>query len=93
MDNLALYSRKCKTCKHLDPEEEILHVKCHFSRGNKDCPAAEVRIIVVGEARRFAEAVRQARSKADLGREAKLLKIVQKRDPAFQQKFKEWLSK
>jgi len=89
---LALYSAKCKRCGHLDPEEEKKFNKCHFKKGNLECPAKEVQIVVVGEAKRFAAEVRKARAARNIDREIKVLDEVAKRSPAFQQKFREWLS-
>ena len=89
MDYLALYSRNCKSCKHLDPEEKKAFDDCHFSKGNKHCPAAEVQIAVVGQAERYAEALKRAKAKGDLAREAQIIKAVAKKSRAFQHKFKE----
>ena len=91
MDHLALYSKKCKTCKHLDPEE-VKEYTCHFTRGNADCPAQEIQFAVVGEAKRLAMLVKKARSAGDFEREVTVLTVVSKRTPAFQQKFREHLS-
>lgn len=93
MDYLALYSTNCKRCKYLDSEEERKFDKCHFSNGNKDCPASEVQIAVVGEAKRFARALKKARSSGNLNKEAEILEAVAKRSAAFQHKFKEWSAK
>lgn len=89
MDYLSLYSKNCKRCKHLDPEETKAYTKCHFTNGNAQCPASEVQLAVVGEAQRFADAMKRARRKGDLDREAEILNAVAKRSPAFQYKFKE----
>lgn len=89
MDYLALYSRNCKKCKHLDPEETREYTKCHFNNGNKECPAQEVQFAVVGEANRFAAAVRKARAAGLIEREVQLLQEVAKRPPAFQHRFRE----
>lgn len=93
MDILALYSSKCKRCGHLDPEEERKFKSCHFSSGNKECPAQEVQIAVVGEAKRLAALCKKARANKDLTKEIKILNKVSKRSAAFQQKFREWLAK
>ncbi len=89
MEYLALYSRNCKRCKSLDPEETREFDKCHFNNGNKECPAQEVQLAVVGEATRFANAVKKARSNGLIAQEVMLLQRVAKRSPAFQQKFRE----
>lgn len=93
MDHLALYSRNCKTCKHLDPEEEKVFEKCHFSKGNTECPAQEIRFAIVGEAKRFATALQKAKKQKDLAKEVKILEAVAKRSAAFQHKFREWSAK
>lgn len=93
MDYLALYSRRCKRCSHLDPEESKAYDACHFSNGNKECPAIDVQFAIVGEAKRFANALKKARRTGDLNREAEILEAVAKRSPAFQHKFKEWSAK
>ncbi len=93
MDHLALYSRNCKRCSHLDPEESRAFEKCHFSNGNQECPALEVQLVVVGEAKRFASAWKKARNEGNLVRQAEILDAVSKRSPAFQFKFKEWSAK
>lgn len=93
MDYLALYSSRCKTCGFLDPEETKKWTACHFSKGNTECPAKEVQFVIVGEARRYAQAVAKARKTGDLTKEVKLLEVVGKRSAGFQQKFKEWLAK
>lgn len=89
VDYLALYSRNCKRCKHLDPDEDTAYDDCHFSKGNTQCPASEVRLVVVGAAERAATMLRQARKVGDLAQEAKILKAVAKKSHAFQHKFKE----
>jgi superfamily I DNA/RNA helicase len=89
LEYLALYSQKCKSCGHLDPEEERKYNKCHFSKGNNECPAAEVRIAVVGEAKRLADALKRARARHDMEKEIEILSRVAKRSAAFQQKFRE----
>lgn len=89
MDYLALYSKNCKRCKFLDPEEEQGFEKCHFNSGNKECPAQEVQFAITGEAKRFAEAVKRARAAGDIAREVEILNEVAKRPPAFQHKFRE----
>jgi hypothetical protein len=92
MDYLALYSTKCKRCKHLDPEEEVEFNKCHYTAGNKECPASDVQFAVVGESKRFALAVKRSRASGNIAREVRILKEVNTRSPAFQHKFREWLS-
>lgn len=90
MDYLALYSRNCKSCQSLDPDAPNLFPKCHFEKGNKDCPAREVQLVIVGPAKRLANLVKQARLHSDLKEEARLLAVASTKSKAFQQKFLEW---
>lgn len=90
MDHLALYSRKCKFCSYLDPSETKQYEKCYYKNGNTECPAQEVQLAVVGEAKRLAILIKKARTEGNIEKEVKILEIVSKRDPAFQQKFREW---
>ncbi|MGF3990450.1 hypothetical protein ACQX7T_14440 [Staphylococcus aureus] len=84
---LQLYSRQCKTCKHLDPEETKAYTKCHFSKGNEDCPAREIRFTIVGKAFRLARQVRAARDARDTATAASLLAEVLKLNEAQQERF------
>lgn len=92
MEHLALYSKNCKRCSLLDPEE-TKKFKCTPKSGNTECPAQEVQFAVVGKAKRLATDVKAARLDGDINREMLILQEVGKRSKAFQQKFKEWLSK
>jgi hypothetical protein len=83
---LALYSENCKRCKYLDPQEKRRY-KCHYTKGNKHCPAAEVQIVIVGRAMRYAEQVRVARDKRDTATELKVLSLVSKQSDAFKERF------
>ncbi len=89
MDYLSLYSKNCKRCSALDPEETKLFEACHFSKGNDQCPAREVQFAVVGEAQRYADAAIKARRTGNLSKEAKIIDAVASKSPAFQHKFKE----
>lgn len=43
-----VYADGCFDCKHLVEGASVDYVKCHFSRGNTHCPAANIRIHFVG---------------------------------------------
>jgi hypothetical protein len=86
-ERLAIYSPKCKTCKHLDPAETKAYILCHFSKGNSHCPASEVQIVVVGAAYRLAKQVLAARDKRDAKEEARIFARVAKEIPEFQERF------
>lgn len=86
-DYLEVYSPLCKKCGHLDPDEPKKYAKCHFSKGNEDCPAGEVQIIVVGRARKYAKQVMAARNSRNPVAEANVLQLVNKQSPAFIERF------
>ncbi len=84
----ALYSDNCMKCKHLSPETgKVAFVDCHHSKGNTQCPAAEVKFVVVGEALEYARRVLKARDRRHPIREAKLMQHVGAQSPAFRAKF------
>ena len=84
---LALYSSNCKICKSLDPTEEKEFPRCHFSKGNNDCPASEIQFAVVGKAQRLAKRVIAARESRKAVVEARILSEVVKEGKAFQTRF------
>lgn len=88
-DYLSLYSVNCDNCSHLRPDKEgaKAFIKCHYEKGNKYCPASEVRIVVVGQAYRMAEQVRKARERRDAAAEATIMAQVAKCHEAVQSKF------
>lgn len=88
---LAVYTPKCLRCSHLVDGAKKAFVKCHFSKGNSECPAQEVRIVPVGQALRFARAVMKARNSRDVEKEAELLKVVSAKSKEFQSRFYDFL--
>lgn len=83
----ALYNANCMQCKHLSETGSTAFVECHYSKGNTQCPAAEVRFVVVGEAVEYAKRVLRARDKRLSKREARLMQYVAKQSKAFRAKF------
>ena len=71
----------------MDPSEATSFVKCHFSKGNKHCPASELVIVVVGQAIRWAGLVIAARERRDPKAEARILAQVAKQPVSFQERF------
>lgn len=88
---VALYSANCMTCKHLSETGVRDFEDCHFSKGNKLCPAAELRFVIVGEALNYARRVLRARDRRHPKREARLMKYVSSQSAAFQSRFYEYL--
>lgn len=46
--NIYVYSKKCLNCIHFAPTvgKKVYH-DCHFTNGNENCPASEVKVIVM----------------------------------------------
>ena len=96
LDYLALYSENCLKCKHLCPSAPQTFDECHYEKhgdvgGNKQCPAKDVRLEVTGEALEYARKVLRARDKRLPKAEARLMKYVGAKSPAFQSRFYEFL--
>lgn len=80
---LELYSDNCLQCSHLIEGAPKTFNKCHYTAGNKDCPASEIRIITTGRVRRAAALIKQARADKDPEREAEILQKVSSESPGF----------
>jgi hypothetical protein len=86
-EHLRLYSTNCKRCAYLDAQETKRFSSCHYSKGNKECPASELQIVIVGKAYRYAQHVLAARGNRDADAEARILATVAKQSTAFQERF------
>lgn len=86
-EHLGLYSTLCKKCGHLDPDEPKKYSKCHYSKGNRYCPAEEVQIVVVGRAQKYAQQVIAARAARNAEAEHKILGQVMAKSAAFKERF------
>lgn len=90
-EHLALYSENCLTCKSLVEYATKANPDCHWKQGNEQCPAREVKIVVVGEALEIAQKVIRARDKRMAVTEAQLMKYVGKQSAAWRSKFYTYL--
>lgn len=88
---LGLYSVACLTCKSLVENGTVKNKDCHYTQGNTQCPAAEIKIVIVGEALDYAQRVLKARDKRLAKTEARLMQFVGKQSAAFRTKFYEYL--
>lgn len=91
IEYIALYSANCTSCQHFSETGKRDFQDCHFSKGNKECPASEVKLVVVGEALEYARKVLRARDKRQPKRESKLMEYVGQQSKAFQSRFYEYL--
>jgi len=83
----ALYSADCLQCKHLSETGTTAYVDCHHTKGNTQCPASEVRFVIVGEALDYARRVLAARDKRHAKTEARLMRHVGEQSVAFKDRF------
>ena len=93
LEYFALYSEKCLTCKHLVEIGKVDNRDCHYSKGNTECPASEVRLVIVGEALSYAQQVIEARDKRHAKKEARLMKYVGAQSQAFKSQFYDFLDR
>jgi uncharacterized Fe-S radical SAM superfamily protein PflX len=86
-ERFGIYSEDCLRCKSLVPSATEKFEACHFSKGNKFCPASEVQVVVVGKALDYAKRVLAARQKRHIKTEAKILNLVANEPEAFRERF------
>jgi hypothetical protein len=86
-ERVALFSKLCKKCGHLDADEPKRYSKCHYSKGNEFCPAGEIQLVIVGKAHKYAQQVIAARNARDVGAEARILQLVEKGSKDFIERF------
>jgi hypothetical protein len=86
-ERVAIYSDNCFECRHLVPSKTKKFSSCHFTKGNPHCPAQGVLLVVVGKAYRYAQQVLQARTARDAEAEGRILAVVAKQSPEFQERF------
>ncbi len=80
---LEVYSIRCLSCAYFVEGAKHKYNDCHYTAGNADCPAAEVRIVPTGKVRRAARLIKEARAAKNPVREAEILESLSKESPAF----------
>lgn len=90
MVTLEVYGSGCLACPCLIANDADLEPLdglpvCHFSRGQKHCPAEFVQVKIVGQQRRAAEALRRARDEGNTTRFTRLMAKLSGEDSAFQE--------
>lgn len=82
-DVVLLYKPKCLECKHLFPEGgKKVYSGCHFSKGNDDCPAKELKLVVMIPAERVSDMMFEATMSNDVVRLSELSAKLSRKDPA-----------
>ena len=84
---LKLYDEKCVVCVHLFPScSKAKHYnKCHYKKGNEDCPASDIKFVVKPKIDKRAEAIVK---KLNEGNVAKAIILLQRlvKQPQEEQK-------
>lgn len=85
--NLYVHSKKCLNCIHLAPTiGKKVYSDCHFSKGNENCPAAEVKIVVMLPYEVIANRMLKAHLAGDAATLASLSARLNRQDPEEIQK-------
>ena len=92
LEYFAIYSEKCLRCSHLVEGAKKTFNKCHFRKGNDQCPAVAVKILSVGKIKRYANLIRKARVNKDPSMEQKVWTALTQESPAFLTRFYEYLN-
>ena len=79
---LHIHHRKCLQCIHLVGQlGKKLYSSCHFSAGNENCPAAEIKISVRLPYERIAEKLFKAHMENDAATLSALMARLNRQDP------------
>jgi hypothetical protein len=83
---LVVYSTKCFTCSHLVDDAPNRNMECHYSNGNRDCPAVALRVITTGKVQQYLKRLELAQQNKDAAEVAKIWEEIGKQSPEFQQR-------
>lgn len=92
VDCLVTYSKRCLNCSHLVDGAEKKYSKCHFTKGNVDCPAQSVRIITDGKTRQYQRRLDAAQQEKDAKAVASIWAEINNESPAVRQRLFEVLT-
>lgn len=83
---IVLYSERCFRCSHLVDGAEKTFNKCHYSQGNRDCPAIAIRIMTSGKVRAYVTRIEKAQSEKNAPEVAKIWEEVAQESPEVQRR-------
>lgn len=88
-ERCLIYSAECFSCPHAiaGAQTDSVQKDCHYSLGNRFCPAAQVIFVVSGEAFSLASKLHQARDTRDAHAEAVILIEAAKLDEYARERF------
>ena len=90
---VQIYKMRCLTCSYLVPAATKKFNECHFSAGNKLCPAASLKIIQHIPISKILASFKEAEASGDLSRVSRLYAQVAKRPDWVQQRINDELRK
>ena len=90
---IQVYKLKCLNCTHLVPAAGKEYNECHYSAGNKLCPASSMKIIQHIPIDKILRAFKEAENSGNLGRISRLYAQVAKRPDWVQQRINDELRK
>lgn len=88
-ERCLIYSKDCFSCPHViaGADAEEANKPCHFSQGNRYCPASQVIFVVSGEAFSLASRLHQARDRRDAAAEADILMVASQLNEYARERF------
>lgn len=78
LDYLSIYSKDCLGCGHFIDSLPKTNKSCLFSKGNKECPASEITIVITGHLKSMAKNLVAARANKDPKAESAILSKIAK---------------
>jgi len=80
--NVYIHSSKCMNCVHLLPTlGKKAHSSCHYTKGNDQCPASEIRIVVMLPYEKIATKLYNAHMENNPAKIASLMARLNRQDP------------
>ena len=90
---IQVYKLKCLNCTHLVPAAGKEYNECHYSAGNKLCPASSMKIIQHIPIDKILRAFKEAENSGNLGHISRLYAQIAKRPDWVQQRINDELRK
>lgn len=80
--NIYVHSKKCLNCTHFAPNiAKKVYYDCHYSKGNENCPASEVKVVVMLPYETIANALLKAHVTGDAAKMSSLMARLNRQDP------------
>lgn len=93
MDYLLLHSEQCLSCETLLGKNPKRLKRCHYSKGNIECPAIDITFVIIDIYTKTAHALHKARILGNIDDELAILNKLKTKNKGFRQKVSEQLAK